>query len=99
MKRSRRLPGTKLESLVTSMPGVAGGKPCVRGHRVPVHRIAGWWRLGLSLEEITEKHPSLSPAEIHAALAYYHLNRAEIEHYLDEERAAPGQASAANAAV
>jgi len=32
-----------------------GGKPCVRGHRVPVHRIAGWWRLGLTVEEIAEK--------------------------------------------
>ena len=73
-------------ALIVCTPGVAGGKPCIRGHRVPVHRIAGWWRLGLAIEEIAEKHPSLSPAEIHAALASYHLNRAEIERYLAEER-------------
>ena len=88
-----------LGSLIVRTPGVAGGRPRVRGHRVPVHRIAGWWRLGLTIEEIAEKHPSLSPAEIHAALAYYHLHRAEIERYLAEERevlaSAPGQTAGA----
>jgi uncharacterized protein (DUF433 family) len=94
MKASSAKPAVNLDSLIVSTPGVLGGKPCVRGHRVPVHRIAGWWRLGLAVEEIAEKHPSLAPAEIHAALAYYHLNRAEIEGYLAEERAALAAAPA-----
>lgn len=38
------------------------------------------------MEEIAEKLPTLHPAEIHAALAFYHLNRDEIEGYLEEER-------------
>ena len=59
---------TDLGSLIVSTPGTLGGKPRVRGHRVAVHRIARWWRLGLAIEEIAEKHPALSPAEIHAAL-------------------------------
>ena len=88
---------TNLGSLIVSTQGVAGGKPRIRGHRVPVHRIAGWWRLGLSLEEIAEKHPSLSPAEIHGALAYYHLNRTEIERYLAEERVVLASGAAGNA--
>lgn len=92
-------PATSLDSLIVRTPGVAGGKPCLRGHRVPVHRIAGWWRLGFSVEEIVEKHPSLAPAEIHAALAYYHLHRAEIEGYLAEERAALAGAPAGTPAV
>jgi uncharacterized protein (DUF433 family) len=79
---------TDIGSLIVSSPEVLGGKPRVRGHRVPVHRIAGWWQLGLSVEEIAEKHPPLGPAEIHAALAYYHLHRAEVEGYLSEERGA-----------
>ncbi|HRI14790.1 MAG TPA: DUF433 domain-containing protein [Verrucomicrobiota bacterium] len=83
-------------SLVVRSARVVGGKPCLRGHRVPVHRIAGWWRLGLSLEEIGEKVPSLGPAEIHAALAYYHLNRAEIEGYLEEDREALGSVAASD---
>ncbi len=72
-------------SLIASSPDVLGGKPRIRGHRVPVHRIAAWWQLGLSVEEIAEKHPSIGPAEIHAALAYYHLHRAEVDGYLSEE--------------
>ena len=84
---------------MVSTPETLGGKPRVRGHRVAVHRIAGWWRLGLAIEEIAEKHPALSPAEIHAALAYYHLNRAEIERHLAEEREALTKATAHTAAV
>jgi uncharacterized protein (DUF433 family) len=67
MKASSGSPAANLGSLIVSTPGVVGGKPCVRGHRVPVHRIAGRWRPGLTVEEIAEKHPSLAPAEIHAA--------------------------------
>ncbi len=48
--------------------------------------MAGWWKLGLSIEEIAEELPTLSSAEIFAALAYYHLNKAEIDGYLEEER-------------
>ena len=99
MKTTLESPTATLASLIVCTPGVAGGKPCIRGHRVPVHRIAGWWRLGLAIEEIAEKHPSLSPAEIHAALAYYHLNRAEIEGYLAQEREALVSAPAQTATV
>src|SRR5687767_2454562 len=84
---SPRRPG-KIDSLIIKTAGVLGGRPRIRGHRVPVHRIAGWWQLGLSIEEIAQKHPSLEPAQIHAALAYYHLHRDEIDAHLTEERAA-----------
>jgi uncharacterized protein (DUF433 family) len=43
---------------------------------------------GLTIEQIGERLSSLTPAEIHIALAYYHLHRQEIENYLEEERAA-----------
>ena len=73
--------------MIVRTPGVIGGKPRINGHRVGVHRVAGWWKLGLSIEEIGEELSTLSPAEIFAALAYYHLNKAEIDGYLEEERA------------
>jgi hypothetical protein len=38
-----------------------------------------WYRLGLHPEEIAERVGHLSLAQIHAALAYYHANRDEIE--------------------
>ena len=79
-------PATELDAMITRTPGVLGGKPCVRGHRIGIHRVAGWWKLGLSIEEIGERLSSLTPAEIHVALAYYHLHREEIEGFLEEER-------------
>ena len=72
--------------MIVRTPGILGGKPHVRGHRVGVHRVAGWWKRGLSIEEIGEELPTLSPAEIFAALAYYHLNKPEVDGYLEEER-------------
>lgn len=80
-------PATDLGSMIASTPGIIGGKPHIRGHRVGVHRVAGWWKAGLSIEEIGERLSTLNPAEIHAALAYYHLHREEIERYLQEEHA------------
>jgi uncharacterized protein (DUF433 family) len=99
VKKKTNNPALNLGSLIVSTPGVVGGKPCIRGHRVPVHRIAGWWQLGLSVEEIAEKHPTLGPAEIHGALAYYHLNRAEIERYLADERTVLAKAPIGSVAV
>jgi uncharacterized protein (DUF433 family) len=46
-----------------------------------------WWKAGLSVEQIAERLSSLTPAEIHVALAYYHLHKKEIDEYLEEERA------------
>jgi len=85
VKAAIETPAAEIGSLIVKTPDLLGGRPRIRGHRVPVHRIAGWWRLGLSVEEIAAKHPTLGPAEIHAALAYYHLHRAEIDGYLAEE--------------
>jgi len=73
--------------MIVRTPGILGGKPHVRGHRVGVHRVAGWWKRGLSIEEIGEELSTLNSAEIIAALACYHLNKAEIDAYLEEERA------------
>jgi len=81
-------PATDLGSMIIRTPGILGGKPRIKGHRVGVHRVAGWWKLGLTIEEIGERLSTLTPAEIHAALAYYHLHREEIESHIDEERAA-----------
>ena len=61
------------------------------GTGVSVHRIAGWYKLGLSPEEIAENFGHLSLAQVHAALASYHSNREEIEGYLSDEGAADTQ--------
>ncbi len=79
---------TDLGEIIIRSRGILGGKPHIKGHRVGVHRVAGWWKLGWSIDEILQELPTLGPAEVFAALAYYHLNKAEIDGYLEEERAA-----------
>ena len=41
--------------------------------------------MGLIPEEIARKFGHLSLAQVHAALAYYHANQAEIDRDLDSE--------------
>jgi uncharacterized protein (DUF433 family) len=60
-------------------PEIRGGRPRLAGTGVTVRRVVGWYRLGLSPEEIADRLGHLSLAQVHAALAYYHANRAEIE--------------------
>jgi uncharacterized protein (DUF433 family) len=82
---------TDIGSLIERRSGFRGGRPVVAGTSVSVQRIAGWYKLGLSPEEIAENFGHLSLAQVHAALAYYHSNRDEIEAYLREEDAAGTQ--------
>ena len=44
-----------------------------------MRRIVGWYKLGLSPEEIALEYPHLTLAQVHAALTYYRANREEIE--------------------
>jgi len=54
---------------------------------VTVRRIVGWYKLGLSPEEIAHEFGHLTLAQVYAALAYYHANRAEIEADIATEEA------------
>jgi uncharacterized protein (DUF433 family) len=77
-------------TLIVRTPNVRGGRPRIAGTGVTVQRIVGWYKLGLSPDEIAEEIGHLSLAQIHAALAYYHANREEIESAIavDEAEAA-----------
>ncbi len=70
---------TNIGTFIVQTPEIRGGRPRVAGTGVTVRRIVGWYKLGLSPEEIAERVSHLSLAQIHAALAYYHANREEIE--------------------
>ncbi|HKB02388.1 MAG TPA: DUF433 domain-containing protein [Gemmataceae bacterium] len=73
-------PSPGLDRYIAIRPGYSGGKPHVAGHRIKVQHVAVWHeRLGQSPEEIVTAHPELTLAEVHAALAYYHSHRAEID--------------------
>ena len=66
-------------TMITSSPMVRGGRPRIAGTGVTVQRIVGWYKLGLNPDEIADEFDHLTLAQIHAALAYYHANREEIE--------------------
>jgi uncharacterized protein (DUF433 family) len=66
-------------TLIERSPDIRKGRPCITGTGVTVRRIAGWYNLGLTPEEIAAKIEHLTLAQIHAALAYYHANREEID--------------------
>ena len=71
--------GIDIGTLIVRTPEVRGGRPRVAGTGIAVRRIVGWYKLGLSPEEIADRISHLSLAQVHAALAYYHANREEIE--------------------
>jgi uncharacterized protein (DUF433 family) len=62
-------------------PGVLGGKPRIAGHRIRVMDIVVWHeKRGLSPDEIISTvYPTLTLADVHAALAYYFDHRETIE--------------------
>ncbi len=74
-------------TLIIRSPDVRGGRPRIAGTGVTVRRIVGWYKLGLSPEEIAGEFGHLTLAQVYAALAYYHANRDEIERDLAEEDA------------
>jgi uncharacterized protein (DUF433 family) len=69
----------EIGSLLTRSPEIRHGRPCVAGTRTTVHRVAVWYKMGLSPEEIAREYPHLTIAGVYAALAYYYANQAEIE--------------------
>jgi len=75
-----------VETLLESTPGVCGGRLCIQGTRITVLQIAALEREGLSPAEIVAEYDHLTLAQVHAALAYCHANRDEIEADLADER-------------
>lgn len=71
---------------IVKTPGVCGGAPRIDGTRITVDWIVGQMiYAGQTLDEMVEDyaHIPLSPAQIHAALAYYYDHQAEIDGLID----------------
>ncbi len=67
-------------------PGHCGGHPHILGHRIKVKHVAVWHeQQGMSPVEIVEAYPTITLAQVHAALAYFYDHRAEIEAEMAEE--------------
>ena len=71
---------------ITRSPDVCGGQPVLAGTRTPVKSIVGYYKMGMSVEEILEGLPHLTPAQVFAALSYYHDHQAGIEQDIADSR-------------
>jgi uncharacterized protein (DUF433 family) len=68
--------------------GASGPKARIAGHRIRVQDVAIWHeKLGMSVDEILEQYPTISRADVHAALAYYWDHRDQIEKAIADEAA------------
>jgi uncharacterized protein (DUF433 family) len=57
------------------------------GSRIKVmHLVLTQQTNGLSAEKLCEEYPHLSPAQVFAALTYYHANKAEVDLQIEESR-------------
>ena len=67
-------------------PGYCGGEPHILGHRITVKHVAVWHeQMGMSPAEIAATYPTITLAQVHAALAYYYDHRDEIQAAIAEE--------------
>lgn len=70
---------------ITSDPKVCGGAATITGTRFPVRSVVMYvLRHGLTPEELVNRFPHLSMAQVHDALAYYYDNTREIENEIAE---------------
>jgi len=58
---------------ITIHPDVMGGRPCIRGLRIPVSRVIGMLAAGEDERTILKNHPDLESEDIRQALAYVAL--------------------------
>lgn len=91
--------GVELDSLLTHSPEVRHDRVRVAGTGITVHRVAVLSNVGHSPEEIVRKYKHLTLAGVHAALAYYHANREQVDVEIasDREEAARLEAEFARA--
>jgi uncharacterized protein (DUF433 family) len=72
---------------IEATPGVSGGRPRIAGHRIRVMDIVVLHeQLGLTPDEILSTYPSLTLADVYAALAYYFDHQEEVQKDLADDR-------------
>ena len=66
--------------------GANGPKARIAGHNIRVQDVAVWHeKLGMSVDEIVDQYPTITRADVHAALAFYWDHRDAIERTIEAE--------------
>lgn len=73
-------------NIIISDPAVRGGRPIIAGTTLRVQDVVVAHILkGYSLEEVLRQYPTLSLAQIHAALAFYYEHQSELDAQIDAD--------------
>ena len=77
-----------IQEHIEIVPGAGGPKPRIVGSRIRVQDVVIWHeKLGMSPDEIVHQYPTITLADVYAALAYYWDHRDEIERVVQTEHA------------
>jgi uncharacterized protein (DUF433 family) len=75
---------TNYHDHITSIPGVVGGKPIIKGTRIPVEIVLQHLAYDLNLETLFADYPRLTREDVQACLAYAESVVEDEEIYLFE---------------
>ena len=77
---------TTAHCYITTEAGILSGEPIIAGTRTPVRAIVELWRLGVAPEDIPQRLPHVSLAQVFDALSYYCDHREEINSHIERNR-------------
>lgn len=64
---------------IARQEGIHGGRPVVRGTRIPVKTLVRYIHMGMTVPEVLAGFCDLTAAQLYDALSYYYDNQAEME--------------------
>lgn len=67
-----------LIGLIDVRPGVRGGKPCFVGTRITVYDVLEYLAGGMTVDEIVNDFPELTPDHVRAALEFAALRERRL---------------------
>jgi uncharacterized protein (DUF433 family) len=77
MNASTAIPKLKYPYVIRNK-AIAGGVPLIKGTRITVRCIAGYYQMRMSVDEILTSLSHLTLSQVHSALAYYFDHQEEI---------------------
>ena len=69
---------------ITSDSKILNGIPIIEGTRIAVRTIAGYYQIGMNVDEILSSLGYLSQSQVHSALAYYFDHKKNIDRQISE---------------
>lgn len=80
------MPQTLAHCYITNDSRILSGEPIIVGTRTPVRAIVELWRLGIAPEDIQQRLPHVTLAQVFDALSYYCDHREEINAHIERNR-------------